>query len=51
LVEGINICDMPQANCLLDKLPHSWSNYVSTMKQKEKDLKLQKVIDYIKIEE
>jgi len=51
LVEGMNICDIFQANCSLIKLPPSWANYVSTMKHKEKDFKHKELITYIKDEE
>ena len=38
LAEGMTICDSFQANCLLDKLRPSWSNYASTMRHKQKDV-------------
>jgi len=50
LVEGMNIYDIFQTNLLLDKLP-PWTNYVSTMKHKDKDFKLEELIAHIKIEE
>ena len=51
LAEGINICDIFQATCLPHKLPPSWSNYVRTMKHKERDFKLEELTAHIKIEE
>jgi len=30
LVQGMNICDVFEANCLVNKLSPSWCNYVST---------------------
>ena len=51
LDEGMNMCDIFQANVLLAKLPPLWSNYITTMKHKEKDLKLQGLIAHTKIED
>ncbi|WOG92343.1 hypothetical protein DCAR_0311607 [Daucus carota subsp. sativus] len=34
IAEGIKICEMFQANCLLEKLPPSWQTYVNSMKHK-----------------
>ena len=42
LANDMNICDIFKVDCLLDKLPPSCSNYVSTMKHKEKTLNFKK---------
>ncbi|KAK9672226.1 hypothetical protein RND81_12G085900 [Saponaria officinalis] len=49
--EGMNICETFQVNCLLDKLPPSWQNYVHNIKHKQKDLTLLELVSHIKIEE
>ena len=46
-----NVYDIFQADCLLDELPPSQSTYVSTMKHKEKDFKLEEMVAHIKIKE
>ena len=48
-LEGMNICDIFQADCLLDNLSPSWSSYGSNMKHKEKDFKLEELIAHIKM--
>ena len=51
IAEGMKFCDQFQANCLLEKLPPSWQNYVHSMKHKQKDFTLQELVSGIKIEE
>jgi hypothetical protein len=51
IAEGMKICEVFQANCLLEKLPPSWQNYVHTMKHKQKDFTLLELVSHIKIEE
>ena len=51
IAEGMKICEMFQANCLLEKLPPSWQTYVHSMKHKQKDFTLQELVSHIKIEE
>lgn len=51
IAEGMKICEMFQANCLLEKLPPYWQTYVHSMKHKQKDFTLQDLVSHIKIEE
>ncbi|XP_074290879.1 uncharacterized protein LOC141617597 [Silene latifolia] len=51
IAEGMKICETFQANCLLEKLPLSWQNYVHSMKHKQKDFTLLELVSHIKIEE
>ena len=51
LAEGMKICDIFQANCLLEKLPPSWHSYVGSMKHKQKDFTLTELVSHIKVEE
>ena len=41
LCEGIKMCEMLQANVMLEKFPPSWSDYRNQLKHKKKDLTLQ----------
>ncbi|XP_056692068.1 uncharacterized protein [Spinacia oleracea] len=51
VAEGMKICELFQANCLLEKLTPSWQTYVHSMKHKQKDFTLQELVSHIKIEE
>ncbi|XP_074314948.1 uncharacterized protein LOC141651126 [Silene latifolia] len=51
IAEGMKICETFQANCLLEKLPLSWQNYVHSMKHKQKNFTLLELVSHIKIEE
>ncbi|XP_074271414.1 uncharacterized protein LOC141595349 [Silene latifolia] len=51
IAEGMKICETFEANCLLEKLPLSWQNYVHSMKHKQKDFTLLELVSHIKIEE
>ena len=51
LCEGMKMCEMLQANVLLEKFPPSWSDYRNQLKHKKKDLTLQELISHMRIEE
>ncbi|KAL8108374.1 hypothetical protein AgCh_024733 [Apium graveolens] len=51
IVEGMKICEIFQANYLLEKLSASWQTYVHAMKHKQNDFTLQELVSHIKIEE
>ncbi|XP_057249331.1 uncharacterized protein LOC130590790 [Beta vulgaris subsp. vulgaris] len=51
VAEGMAIPDLFQANCLLEKLPASWENFVHSLKHRQKDFTLQELVSHIKIEE
>ncbi|XP_048489762.1 uncharacterized protein LOC125491712 [Beta vulgaris subsp. vulgaris] len=51
VAEGMPIPDLFQANCLLEKLPASWENFVHSLKHRQKDFTLQELVSHIKIEE
>ncbi|KAA0052337.1 ty1-copia retrotransposon protein [Cucumis melo var. makuwa] len=44
LSEGMKMCEILQANVLLEKFPPSWNDYHNHLKHKKKDLKLQELI-------
>ncbi|CAH9094480.1 unnamed protein product, partial [Cuscuta epithymum] len=51
LNEGMKMCDIFQANVLLEKFPPSWAEYRNHLKHKKKDLNLQDLIGYMRTEE
>ncbi|KAK4382271.1 Retrovirus-related Pol polyprotein from transposon TNT 1-94 [Sesamum angolense] len=51
LNEGMKMCDVLQANVLLEKFPPSWSEYRNHLKHKKKDLNLQEFISHMRTEE
>ena len=51
LAEGMKMCEVLQANVLIEKLPDSWSNYRNHLKHKKKDMSLEELVSHMKIEE
>ncbi|KAA0061124.1 ty1-copia retrotransposon protein [Cucumis melo var. makuwa] len=51
LSEGMKMCEILQANILLEKFPPSWNDYRNHLKHKKKDLKLQELIIHMRTEE
>ncbi|KAA0058194.1 ty1-copia retrotransposon protein [Cucumis melo var. makuwa] len=51
LSEGMMMCEVLQANVLLEKFPPSWNDYRNHLKHKKKDLKLQELISHMRIKE
>ncbi|KAA0042223.1 ty1-copia retrotransposon protein [Cucumis melo var. makuwa] len=51
LSEGMKMCEILQANVLLEKFPPSWNDYRNHLKHKKKDLKLQELISHMRTEE
>ncbi|KAA0052404.1 ty1-copia retrotransposon protein [Cucumis melo var. makuwa] len=51
LFEGMKMCEILQENVLLEKFPLSWNDYRNHLKHKKKDLKLQELISYMRMEE
>ena len=51
LAENMKMCEVLQANVLIEKLPDSWSNYRNHLKHKKKDMTLEELIGHMKIEE
>ncbi|KAA0048131.1 ty1-copia retrotransposon protein [Cucumis melo var. makuwa] len=51
LSEGMKMCEILQANVLLEKFPPSWNDYLNHLKHNKKDLKLQELISHMCIEE
>ena len=51
LPEGMKMCEILQANVLLEKFPPSWCDYQNHLKHKKKDLKLQDLISHMRTEE
>lgn len=51
LSEGMKICQILQANVLLEKFFLLWNDYWNHLKHKKKDLKLQKLINHTRKEE
>ncbi|CAN1352538.1 Retrovirus-related Pol polyprotein from transposon TNT 1-94, partial [Linum perenne] len=51
LAEGMKMCDIFQANVLIEKLPDSWSEYKNKLKHKKRDMTLEELIGHMKIEE
>jgi len=51
LNEGMKMCEILQANVLIEKFPPSWSDYRNHLKYKKKDLTLQELISHMRTEE
>ncbi|XP_022152111.1 uncharacterized protein LOC111019900 [Momordica charantia] len=51
LSKGMKMCEILQANVLLEKFPYSWSDYHNHLKHKKKDLTLQELISHVRTEE
>ncbi|XP_019239111.1 PREDICTED: uncharacterized protein LOC109219134 [Nicotiana attenuata] len=51
LNEGMEMCEILQANVLLEKFPPSWNDYRNQLKHKKKNLTLQELISHIRTEE
>lgn len=49
--EGMKMCEILQANVLLEKFPPSWSDYRNLLKHKKIDLTLQELIGHMRTEE
>ncbi|XP_075086185.1 uncharacterized protein LOC142168908 [Nicotiana tabacum] len=49
--EGMEMCEILQANILLETFPPSWSDYRNQLKHKKKNLTLQELISHIRTEE
>ena len=49
--KGMKMCEIQQANVLLEEFPPSWSDYKNQLKYKKKDLSLQELISHMRIEE
>jgi len=47
LAEGMKMCEILQANVLIEKFPPSWSDYRNHLKHKKKDLMLQELISHM----
>ncbi|KAA0048396.1 ty1-copia retrotransposon protein [Cucumis melo var. makuwa] len=47
----MKMCEILQANVLLEKSPPSWNDYRNHLKHKKKDLKLQELISHMRTEE
>nr|XP_033508327.1 uncharacterized protein LOC117273298 [Nicotiana tomentosiformis] len=51
LNEGMEMCEILQANVLLEKFPPFWSDYRNQLKHKKKNLTLQELISHMRTEE
>ncbi|XP_050943684.1 uncharacterized protein LOC127150312 [Cucumis melo] len=51
LSEGLKMCEILQANFLLERFPPSWNDYRNHLKHKKKNLKLQELISHMRTEE
>ncbi|KAL0404059.1 UNVERIFIED_CONTAM: Retrovirus-related Pol polyprotein from transposon TNT 1-94 [Sesamum radiatum] len=51
LSEGMKMCEILQANVLLEKFPPTWSEYRNHLKHKKRDLTLQELISHMRTEE
>ncbi|CAN1732005.1 Retrovirus-related Pol polyprotein from transposon TNT 1-94 [Linum perenne] len=51
LAEEMHMCEILQANVLIEKLPESWSNYRNHLKHKKRDMTLEELVGHMKIEE
>ncbi|XP_075103456.1 uncharacterized protein LOC142178036 [Nicotiana tabacum] len=49
--EGMEMCEILQANVLLEKISPSWSDYRYQLKHKKKNLTLQELISHMRTEE
>ncbi|KAL0309191.1 UNVERIFIED_CONTAM: hypothetical protein Sradi_5861400 [Sesamum radiatum] len=51
LSEDMKMCEIIQANSLLEKFPPSWNDYRNHLKHKKRDLTLQELISHMRTEE
>ncbi|KAK4393567.1 hypothetical protein Sango_1827500 [Sesamum angolense] len=51
LNENMKMCEILQANVLLEKFPPSWNDYRNHLKHKKRDLTLQELISHMRTEE
>src|ERR1044072_2838318 len=51
LKEGMKMCEILQANVLIEKFPPSWSDFRNHLKHKRKDLTFQELISHMRTEE
>ena len=51
LNEGMKMCEILQANVLLEKFPPLWNDYRNQLKHKKCDLSLQELVSHMRIEE
>ncbi|KAL0349104.1 UNVERIFIED_CONTAM: hypothetical protein Sangu_1138200 [Sesamum angustifolium] len=51
LNEDMKMCEILQANVLLEKFPPSWNDYRNHLKHKKRDLMLQELISHMRTEE
>ncbi|KAL0396561.1 UNVERIFIED_CONTAM: hypothetical protein Scaly_0104500 [Sesamum calycinum] len=51
LNEDMKMCEIRQANVLLEKFPPSWNDYRNHLKHKKRDLTLQELINHMRTEE
>jgi len=51
LSENMKMCEILQANVLIEKFSSSYSDYTNQLKYRKKDLTLQELIIYMRIEE
>ena len=51
LAEGMKMCEVLQANVLIEKIPDSWGSYCNHLKHKKKDMTLEELVGHMKIEE
>ncbi|KAL0307452.1 UNVERIFIED_CONTAM: hypothetical protein Scaly_2982300 [Sesamum calycinum] len=49
--EGMKMCEILQANVLLEKFPPTWSEYQNHLKHKKRDLTLQELISHMRTKE
>ena len=50
LAEGMKMCEIIQANVLIEKFSPSWNNYRNHLKYKKMDLTLQELISHMQTE-
>ncbi|PWA93167.1 hypothetical protein CTI12_AA073810 [Artemisia annua] len=48
LNEGMEMCEILQANVLLEKFPPLWNDYRNQLKHKKRDLSLQELISHMR---
>ncbi|KAK5784443.1 hypothetical protein PVK06_038967 [Gossypium arboreum] len=51
LAEGMEMCEILQANILIEKLSKSWADYLNLLKHKKRDIPLERLISHMKIKE
>lgn len=51
LNEGMKMCEVLQANVLIEKFPPSWTDYRNQLKHKKRDLTLQELISHMRTKE